>query len=156
MQAMCSGAVQKETMIIMQGGALCATGWDNPGLHGYGTVALWDTDEHRLSWQELPGPRFCVARSDEEEASIVAEAQRLGHNLFLRRYYSGDRPVAPQCPTIEAYEALPLRVKTAALRAASKAGYKEPKLELERLVSEWLEQFDDDKEALEAHVRRYL
>lgn len=98
--------------VIMQGGALCSTGFDNPGLHGYGTLAFWDTDEHRLSWQEMPGPRFCVVRSDEEEQAIVEEARRLGHNLFLRRYYDGKRPAAP--PGLEAYEALPAIVERAA------------------------------------------
>lgn len=143
-----------DSFIIMQGGALVSTGWDNPGLRGYGTVALWDTEEHRLSWQELPGPRFCIARSDAEEADIIDEATKLGHNLYLRRYYSGGRPATPQ--GIEAYEALPVAIETAATRAATWVKYDEPKLELERLVSEWLEQFGDDKDALEAHVRKYL
>lgn len=143
-----------DSFIIMQGGALVSTGWDNPGLRGYGTVALWDIEEYCLSWQELPGPRFCVARSDAEEADIIDEAAKLGHNLYLRRYYSGDRPATPQ--GIEAYEALPVAIETAATRAATWAKYDEPKLELERLVSEWLEQFGNDKDALEAHVRRYL
>jgi len=30
-----------DSFIVMQGGALCTTGWDNPGLHGYGTVVRW-------------------------------------------------------------------------------------------------------------------
>lgn len=141
-----------DARIIMQGGALVPTGWDNEGLHGYGTVALWDGE--RLSWQELPGPRFCVARSDAEEQSIIAEAKRLERNLFLRRYYSGERPPTPE--GLEAYEALPMRVEQAVLNAAEQAGYEQPKAELERLVSKWLEQWEDDKDAMEAHIRRYL
>lgn len=136
--------------VVMQGGALCSTGWDNPGLHGYGTVALWDADEHRLSWQDLPGPRFCVARSEEEERSIIAEAQRLGHNLYLRRYYSGTRPETPQ--GLEAYEALPVAVERAAIVAAPNAAPNQ----LQQMVSDWLDQFNDDRDALAEHIGRYL
>lgn len=145
-------AVPDGDMVIMQGGALSPTGHDNPGLHGYGTVALWDTDEHRLSWQELPGPRFCTVRSEAEEQAVIAEAQRLGHNLYLRRYYSGDRPATP--PGLEAYEALPVAVERAFIAAAKQEA--PPADQLQQMVSEWLDQFNDDRDAMEAHVRRYL
>lgn len=135
---------------VMQGGALCPTGWDNPGLRGYGTVALWDTETQRLSWQELPGPRFCVARSEEEERGIITEAQRLGHNLYLRRYYSGTRPETPQ--GLEAYEALPVAVERAAIVAAPNAAPNQ----LQQMVSDWLDQFNDDRDALAEHIGRYL
>lgn len=137
--------------LIFQGGALCPTGQDNPGLHGYGTVALWDTDEHYLSWQELPGPRFCTVRSEAEEQAVIVEAQRLGHNLYLRRYYSGERPATP--PGLESYEALPVAVERAAVAAKQEAP---PADQLQQMVSEWLDQFNDDRDAMEAHVRRYL
>ena len=143
-------ANSRDSFIVMQGGALCPTGWDNPGLHGYGTVALWDADEHRLSWQELPGPRFCVARSEEEERGIITEAQRLGHNLYLRRYYSGTRPETPQ--GLEAYEALPVAVERAASVAAPSAAPNQ----LQQMVSDWLDQFNDDRDALAEHIGRYL
>lgn len=136
--------------VVMQGGALVSTGWDNPGLHGYGTVALWDTETQRLSWQELPGPRFCVARSEEEEHGIIAEAQRLGHHLYLRRYYSGTRPETP--PGLEAYEALPIAVERAAVAVAPSAAPNQ----LQQMVSDWLDQFNDDRDALAEHIRRYL
>jgi len=32
----------------MQLGALCPTGWDNPGLDGYGTVAFLDGEGDAL------------------------------------------------------------------------------------------------------------
>lgn len=133
---------------VMQGGALCPTGWDNPGLHGYGTVALWDGQA--LFAAELPGPRFCVARSEEEERSIIAEAQRLGHNLYLRRYYNGMRPETPQ--GLEAYEALPVAVERAAVVAAPSAAPNQ----LQQMVSDWLDQFNDDRDALAEHLGRYL
>jgi hypothetical protein len=143
-------AISAGERLVMQGGALSPTGWDNPGLHGYGTVALWDADEHRLSWQELPGPRFCVARSEEEERGIITEAQRLGHNLYLRRYYSGTRPETPL--GLEAYEALPVAVERAAVVAAPSAAPSQ----LQQMVSDWLDQFNDDRDALAEHIGRYL
>lgn len=41
---------------VAQVGALCPTGFDNPGLTGYGSV--WTFEDGRLTWTELPGPRF--------------------------------------------------------------------------------------------------
>lgn len=141
----------QEGLIVMQGGALNCTGWDNPGLHGYGTAALWDGE--RLSWRELPGPRFCVTRSDAEEKSVVDEARRLGHNLFLRRYYEGkDRPEAPE--GVEAYEALPVKVERAASVCLEQV--KLPQDRMQQLVSDWLESAGDDREALGALIKEYV
>lgn len=44
---------------VLQVGALVPTGWDNPGLHEYGAVALWDG----AAWDvvTVPGPRFVRA-----------------------------------------------------------------------------------------------
>ena len=140
--------------VILQGGALCPTGFDNPGLRGYGTLAIWDTDEHRLSWQELPGPRFCIARSDEEERAIVEEARSLKHNLFLRRYYEGERPEAP--PGLEAYEALPAVVERAAV-AISASTSDTPQHQAQLLVSHWLETLPfEDQDFVRAYVARLL
>ena len=137
--------------IIMQGGALNPTGFDNPGLHGYGTAALWDGE--RLSWQELPGPRFCVVRSDAEERSVVDEARRLGHNLFLRRYYEGkEKPEAPV--GVEAYEALPVKVERAASVCLEQV--KLPQDRMQQLVSDWLENAGDDREALGELIKEYV
>ena len=139
------------TQVVMQGGALNPTGFDNPGLRGYGTAALWDGE--RLSWQELPGPRFCVVRSDTEEKSVVDEAQRLGHNLFLRRYYEGkDKPQAPE--GVEAYEALPVKVERAASVCLEQV--KLPQDRMQQLVSDWLESAGDDREALGALIKEYV
>ncbi len=137
--------------VVMQGGALNPTGFDNQGLHGYGTAALWDGE--RLSWQELPGPRFCVVRSNAEEKSVVDEAQRLGHNLFLRRYYEGkDKPHTPE--GVEAYEALPVKVERAASVCLEQV--KLPQDRMQQLVSDWLENAGDDREALGALIKEYV
>jgi hypothetical protein len=50
------------TLDITQLGALVPTGWDNPGLKGYGTVATWKPDKVTLT--ELPGPRFVKLTGD--------------------------------------------------------------------------------------------
>lgn len=42
---------------ITQIGALCPTGWDNPGLDGYGSLVHWH-DDGRFEREEIPGPRF--------------------------------------------------------------------------------------------------
>lgn len=142
---------ETDELIVMQGGALNATGFDNPGLHGYGTAALWDGE--RLSWQELPGPRFCVVRSDAEEKSIVDEARRLGHNLYLRRYYEGkDKPEAPE--GVEAYEALPVKIERAASVCLEQV--KLPQDRMQQLVSDWLESTGDDREALGELIKEYV
>ena len=43
---------------IIQCGALVPTGWDNPGLAGYGGVEVYDTDTQTSERFEVPGPRF--------------------------------------------------------------------------------------------------
>jgi hypothetical protein len=149
-----NGNSESKSKIILQGGALASTGFDNSGLHCYGTVALWDTTEHRLSWQELPGPRFCVARSEEEERALVDEAQYFGHNLFLRRYYSGELPAAP-CG-VEAYEALPVAVEQIAKEKLRGNGTEPTAQVLEQLISEWLDKWQDNRDVMEKNVRRYL
>ncbi len=125
-----------EDSLIVQGGSLNPTGWDNKGLRGYGTLAVIDTDEQSLSWRELPGPRFCSIHDSEEEAALIAEAKALGHQLFLRRYYEGSKPEKPV--EVEAYEALPIALQQKAklvlgIDPVSATG------RFETLVTEWLD-----------------
>jgi len=144
---------------ICQGGALNATGWDNPGLHGYGTVALWDGE--RLSWQELPGPRFCTVHSEKEEAATIAEAAQLGHNLFLRRFYQGKRPQRPN--GVEAYEALPQAIESAArkaVQATTRARLGMEAQAITRLIHEWVRHIErtdglEYAEAVEQLIKEY-
>lgn len=57
--------------IITQVGTLCPTGWDNPGLKGYGGLAVLDTEPSpargpwvpAVSLKEIAGPRFVTLRS---------------------------------------------------------------------------------------------
>lgn len=59
---------------VLQVGALVPTGWDNPGIEGYGTLAFWRPGEVKpLTWEELRGPRFVKVRTqDEREAAFQA------------------------------------------------------------------------------------
>ncbi len=143
---------------IMQIGSLCPTGWDNAGLDGYGTVALWDTDTQALTWRVLPGPRFCVARSADEEESIIGVAKRRGDTLFLRRYYEGEKPETPLF--VEAYEAIPIAVEVAATYArARESGTIQRGVTVEALVSEWLASANtptDEAAILQQKVKEYL
>lgn len=43
---------------LIQLGALVPTGWDNPGLEGYGGLVVFDTDTLELQRFEVNGPRF--------------------------------------------------------------------------------------------------
>jgi hypothetical protein len=54
---------------ILQVGALVPTGWDNPGGHGYGTLATWVSANEGWSWRVLAGPRFVGALATEEESN---------------------------------------------------------------------------------------
>lgn len=68
---------------LLQLGALVPTGWDNPGVDGYGTVAVWDGASVRVL--EVPGPRFVKAAGRlPSEVRAVAEAARgAGHSPYV-------------------------------------------------------------------------
>lgn len=57
-----------DNVAVVQVGALVPTGFDNPGLTGYGS--LWTFRDGRLSHRELAGPRFVKYRS---AAAALAE-----------------------------------------------------------------------------------
>ncbi len=74
---------------VLQLGALCPTGWDNPGLEGYGTVAIFDDEaasklrEDAVRIVEIPGPRFVKAASKKEAQVEMVSARKAGHKLFV-------------------------------------------------------------------------
>lgn len=62
---------------VVQIGALCPTGWDNPGLEGYGGVEIWDSERPTETERyELPGPRFVHRLPDASEAAA-------GHKVYV-------------------------------------------------------------------------
>jgi hypothetical protein len=73
----------------VQVGALVPTGWDNPGISGYGSLIVVDLPDGgggavKVERHTIPGPRFV---KDFEEAEA---ARREGCQVFLRRTVSGE------------------------------------------------------------------
>lgn len=64
---------------IQQVGALCPTGYDNPGLGGYGGYAVWSGSNN---WEEIPGPRFLKLKSPEELDELVSSVNK-SINMFV-------------------------------------------------------------------------
>lgn len=63
----------RSTHRVMQVGALCPTGFDNPGGAGlYGSLAWWaDADDYGT--EELPGPRFFNVTTETELRRALAD-----------------------------------------------------------------------------------
>ncbi len=68
---------------VFQLGALVPTGWDNPGLEGYGTLGAWDSGREAFKWQEIPGPRFVKTRTSAELDTVLAKAMGGPCHIFL-------------------------------------------------------------------------
>lgn len=67
---------------VLQIGALVPTGWDNPGLEGYGGLALYDRASG-LTCEEVPGPRFVRAATKKAATDDIAAARKAHHKLFV-------------------------------------------------------------------------
>lgn len=67
---------------IQQVGALVPTGWDNPGLSGYGGVARYQDGE--VTMNEMPGPRFVKLNGDAEAAVNLVQSAPNPELLFLQ------------------------------------------------------------------------
>lgn len=68
---------------IEQVGSLCPTGWDNPGLIGYGALSVYDADSSTYNCIEIPGPRFVTVHSKDELDNYLDESH-IENNLFVR------------------------------------------------------------------------
>jgi hypothetical protein len=66
---------------ILQLGALVPTGWDNPGMDGYGTLALLDAG--KVTIKEIAGPRFVKCMSTKEAKVATVDARKRGHRLYV-------------------------------------------------------------------------
>lgn len=67
---------------IFQLGALAPTGFDNPGLNGYGGLGIYDSSTKKTELIEIPGPRFITVDLDGHGLEDVDE--EMGHILFGR------------------------------------------------------------------------
>lgn len=100
---------------ILQVGALVPTGWDNPGLTGYGTLAFWRPGEIKeLTLEELPGPRFVKVKTSIERDELVKVMRKnTGRgSLRLQLFVSHEVPPEEVQATVEfwknVYENMPL------------------------------------------------
>jgi hypothetical protein len=76
-----------EVQEVLQVGTLCPTGWNNPGLDGYGGLGWWDGEA--VGCDTIGGPRFLDARSVEEFKAAVEYGAR-GLPVFLRWWVEAD------------------------------------------------------------------
>ncbi len=87
-----------------QCGTLVPTGWDNPGMDNYGTLALFDASQKttdQLGWIEVPGPRFVTA-TDTELATITGSiAGEAGWALYARRPVGDTAELGPVARSID-------------------------------------------------------
>ena len=67
---------------VLQIGALVPTGWDNPGLDGYGGLGIYERIVG-LTCETIPGPRFVKADSADTFARMTLAAEKAGHKLFV-------------------------------------------------------------------------
>lgn len=101
---------------VLQVGALAPTGWSNPGLTGYGTLALW-YGERDIRVTELPGPRFITMRSSEPALSAYEGARPLRVKVIAD---AGHLALGEHCPGVivcesaEPIEEARLKVREAA------------------------------------------
>lgn len=73
---------QKAGATVCQPGALVPTGWNNPGLEGYGGVALFDPAARAFSMHEIGGPRFVSTHLDDEP--LIAAAKKYPGPVYLQ------------------------------------------------------------------------
>ncbi len=108
---------------IYQVGALVPTGFDNPGMEGYGSVLFFDTDTGKVVREEIPGPRFVTVRSVEELSQYIPEPE--GIELYVRWLTSLDQVKAAEVylasiPKLGGYEVVvDKRVSEAAAKSAA-------------------------------------
>lgn len=76
-----------EGVRIEQCGALCPTGFDNPGTEGYGQLVVLDTDSGKVTRYEIPGPRFISVRAGsfdlDDQLSAIETARERGCAIYL-------------------------------------------------------------------------
>lgn len=140
---------------IIQVGTLCPTGWDNPGFEGYGRVAIYDSQFRKVTFEEIPGPRFSIAKSDgdiEEAMAHVAERNR----VYVRDEYGyGGAP-------LEGLAARELSVGQADVKSAARmaAGAARSATTLDEALANFVEEMPleegVDRAAVLGRVKGYL
>lgn len=113
------------TTVVTQVGALVPTGWDNPGLFGYGGLEFFEAGA--MQRQEIFGPRFVT-----ETLSSIDDTKRLypahvGVNVYLRIECTASEivDVTAKCESLQTAEQIgswTLKLDTTLERASAQAG----------------------------------
>lgn len=94
-----------EGTTITQIGALVPTGWDNPGVAGYGSVILYDCASGAVTRDEVRGPRFVTVQTEAELDAEMARAKASNCTLSARwrvapaQAQAAREVLAEKCPT---------------------------------------------------------
>lgn len=115
---------------IVQIGCLCPRGWNDAGLEGYGGLAVYDVAGDSIELVEIPGPRFVSVRSANAQYETIKEAIRVGHHVYVHRYYTEGEDVVTPTEDRVTFVALPdLEEVEAATRSAARAAKSKDTLE---------------------------
>jgi hypothetical protein len=81
---------ERNDKAIVQCGALCPTGFDNPG-HDYGRLWILNTNTGDIQQMRIPGPRFLICDLSGDKENRIAELEKtvknckaLGNIPFVR------------------------------------------------------------------------
>lgn len=88
---------------VVQVGALCPTGFNNPGASGYGVVAFWDSAKpSAIRYVEVAGPRFLIVPQDEAVGTdrVVERLSKEGCKVFVKL-----QPAEEDVPKAQAWAA---------------------------------------------------
>lgn len=109
-------------LAIIQCGALCPTGWDNPGFN-YGSLYVYDTVATTVRELRIPGPRFLVVTSKTSMEKALDKAERNGDRLFARVDVPEgvEPPVCQVGGVLDAFETTLTRDSSVAAQAARAA-----------------------------------
>jgi hypothetical protein len=107
-------------VLLTQVGALVPTGWDNPGIDGYGGIAVFG--HSGVTVREVPGPRFVTVTTDAELAAVpisdnvyaryVCPPERAAHATFTCQ-------AATKAKAIRHWE---VKIDSAEVNAGARAG----------------------------------
>lgn len=137
----------KPTGPIMQIGALVPTGFDNPGLGGYGsiiTVGNTHDGSHTIFVREIKGPRFVKVKSETELKNAIKAGNEYGHKLFIE--YEADAEDKPAADAllqslkndskVWAFDVVPSEVKTKKVATADDAA----ELSVDDFIAQWIDE----------------
>ncbi len=90
---------------IFQVGALCPTGWQNPGIVEYGSVLKLTRDNETVRVERLvvPGPRFITVPNEDELRATIESVDYSHHarKLYVRASFPPSKTVWPENVHIE-------------------------------------------------------